>query len=52
MIDKPIGGAAFNNEFGRPNLCGHTFVPLKQILPVSATLSQAHYDRRWLWQYS
>ena len=22
MIDGPLGGAAFNNEFGRPNLCG------------------------------
>ncbi len=22
MIEGPIGGAAFNNEFGRPNLCG------------------------------
>ncbi|HKX55436.1 MAG TPA: phosphoribosylformylglycinamidine synthase, partial [Xanthomonadales bacterium] len=23
MIDGPIGGAAFNNEFGRPALCGY-----------------------------
>ncbi|WP_461481408.1 phosphoribosylformylglycinamidine synthase [Porticoccus sp.] len=23
MIDGPVGGAAFNNEFGRPNLCGY-----------------------------
>ncbi|MFA5631333.1 MAG: phosphoribosylformylglycinamidine synthase [Porticoccaceae bacterium] len=23
MIEGPIGGAAFNNEFGRPNLCGY-----------------------------
>ena len=23
MIDGPIGGAAFNNEFGRPNICGY-----------------------------
>lgn len=22
MLEGPIGGAAFNNEFGRPNLCG------------------------------
>ena len=22
MIDGPLGGAAFNNEFGRPNVCG------------------------------
>ena len=23
MNDGPIGGAAFNNEFGRPNICGY-----------------------------
>src|SRR5690606_20585903 len=23
MIDGPLGGAAFNNEFGRPNLAGY-----------------------------
>lgn len=23
MIEAPIGAAAFNNEFGRPNLCGY-----------------------------
>ena len=23
MTDAPLGGAAFNNEFGRPNLCGY-----------------------------
>lgn len=23
MIEAPIGGAAFNNEYGRPNLCGY-----------------------------
>ncbi len=23
MIQGPLGGAAFNNEFGRPNLCGY-----------------------------
>ena len=23
MIDAPLGAAAFNNEFGRPNLCGY-----------------------------
>ncbi|MDZ7770051.1 MAG: hypothetical protein U5K38_13710 [Woeseiaceae bacterium] len=23
MLDGPIGGAAFNNEFGRPNLAGY-----------------------------
>lgn len=23
IIDGPLGGAAFNNEFGRPNICGY-----------------------------
>ena len=23
MVEAPIGGAAYNNEFGRPNLCGY-----------------------------
>ncbi|HSP77499.1 MAG TPA: phosphoribosylformylglycinamidine synthase, partial [Myxococcaceae bacterium] len=23
MLEAPLGGAAFNNEFGRPNLCGY-----------------------------
>ena len=23
VVEGPIGGAAFNNEFGRPNLCGY-----------------------------
>ena len=23
MVDGPLGGAAYNNEFGRPNLCGY-----------------------------
>ena len=23
MVDGPIGAAAFNNEFGRPNICGY-----------------------------
>lgn len=32
MIEGPIGGAAFNNEFGRPNLCGY-FRTYEQIAP-------------------
>lgn len=23
MLEAPVGGASFNNEFGRPNLCGY-----------------------------
>lgn len=33
MIEGPIGGAAFNNEFGRPNLAGY-FRPLRKWRPV------------------
>ncbi len=32
MIDGPIGGAAFNNEFGRPNLAGY-FRTFECVLP-------------------
>ena len=46
MLDGPIGGASFNNEFGRPNLA--------RLLPHvraagrgrGARLSQADHDRR------
>jgi len=32
MIEGPIGGAAFNNEFGRPNVCGY-FRTYEQTVP-------------------
>ena len=34
MIQAPLGGAAFNNEFGRPGLCGYfrTFLEKNQLL--------------------
>ncbi|NND67774.1 MAG: phosphoribosylformylglycinamidine synthase [Halioglobus sp.] len=32
MLEGPIGGAAFNNEYGRPNLCGY-FRTLEQEAP-------------------
>ena len=32
MLDGPIGAAAFNNEFGRPNICGY-FRTLETVLP-------------------
>ncbi len=35
MIEGPIGGAAFNNEFGRPNLCGY-FRSFEQSAPGPA----------------
>jgi phosphoribosylformylglycinamidine synthase len=33
MIDGPLGAAAFNNEFGRPNLCGY-FRTFEQAIPT------------------
>jgi len=35
MIEGPLGGAAFNNEFGRPNLCG-TFRTFELEIPGPA----------------
>ncbi|MDX1589506.1 MAG: phosphoribosylformylglycinamidine synthase [Oleiphilaceae bacterium] len=35
MLDGPIGGAAFNNEFGRPNLSGY-FRTFEQSVPGPA----------------
>ncbi|MGA7978910.1 MAG: phosphoribosylformylglycinamidine synthase [Chromatiaceae bacterium] len=32
MLEGPIGAAAFNNEFGRPNLCGY-FRTFEQTVP-------------------
>src|SRR5690606_20260983 len=34
MIEGPLGGAAFNNEFGRPNLCGY-FRTYEELSPAS-----------------
>jgi phosphoribosylformylglycinamidine synthase len=35
MLQGPIGGAAFNNEFGRPNICGY-FRTFEMQTPESA----------------
>ncbi len=35
MIDAPLGGAAFNNEFGRPNLCGYFRTYEEQVQTVA-----------------
>jgi phosphoribosylformylglycinamidine synthase len=47
MIEGPIGAAAFNNEFGRPNLAGY-FRTFEQEVPGGggARLPQADHDRR------
>jgi len=36
MIDGPLGGAAFNNEFGRPNIAGY-FRTYEAEVPAAAT---------------
>ncbi|CAA0100609.1 Phosphoribosylformylglycinamidine synthase [BD1-7 clade bacterium] len=35
MIEGPIGGAAFNNEFGRPNICGYFRTYENSVLSVN-----------------
>ena len=34
MLEGPVGGASFNNEFGRPNLCGY-FRTYEQEVPAA-----------------
>ena len=46
MLDGPIGGASFNNEFGRPNLLGYFRTFEQQVARRGARLSQADHDRR------
>ena len=45
MIDGPIGGAAFNNEFGRPTWAA-TSASTSRRWPACARLPQADHDRR------
>ena len=42
----PIGAAAFNNEFGRPNLAGYFRTFEQEVQGESARLSQADHGRR------
>ena len=46
MIDGPLGGAAFNNEFGRPNLGGYFRVYEQTVGGAAPRLPQADHDRR------
>ena len=46
MHDGPIGAAAFNNEFGRPNLAGYFRTFEQRGGGRDARLSQADHDRR------
>ena len=41
MLSGPLGGAAFNNEFGRPNLCGY-FRTFQQPDPAGQGLRGYH----------
>jgi phosphoribosylformylglycinamidine synthase len=41
MLEAPLGGAAFNNEFGRPNLCGY-FRAFEQAAPDGTGLWGYH----------
>ncbi len=44
MIDGPLGGAAFNNEFGRPNLGGY-FRVYEQTVGVGANAQRRGYHK-------
>ncbi|MBK8477195.1 MAG: phosphoribosylformylglycinamidine synthase [Opitutaceae bacterium] len=39
MLDGPLGGAAFNNEFGRPNLLGYFRTFEQEVPAVGATVA-------------
>ncbi|EWS60921.1 Phosphoribosylformylglycinamidine synthase [Methylibium sp. T29-B] len=44
MIDGPLGGAAFNNEFGRPNLGGY-FRVYEQTVGAGAQAQRRGYHK-------
>ena len=46
MIEGPVGAASFNNEFGRPALCGYFRTFEQEIGGERLGLSQTHHDRR------
>jgi phosphoribosylformylglycinamidine synthase len=50
MLEGPIGAAAFNNEFGRPNLAGY-FRSFEMEVAVNCALPQTDRDRRRRGQY-
>jgi len=45
MLEGPIGGAAFNNEYGRPNLCGY-FRSFEYLMPDSELSDHGQEDIR------
>lgn len=44
MLEGPIGGAAFNNEFGRPNICGY-FRSFEQTVDVGLGEQRRGYHK-------
>ncbi len=44
MVEGPLGGAAFNNEFGRPNLLGY-FREYEQTVPSDVDTVQRGYHK-------
>jgi phosphoribosylformylglycinamidine synthase len=44
MLEGPIGAAAFNNEFGRPNLCGY-FRTYEQEVPAGKATELRGYHK-------
>jgi phosphoribosylformylglycinamidine synthase len=46
MIEGPLGGAAFNNEFGRPNINGY-FRTFEAEVPAAAAMAKVTSDK---WQ--
>jgi len=45
MIEGPIGAAAFNNEFGRPNLCGYFRTYEQNVAPAGETMQLRGYHK-------
>jgi phosphoribosylformylglycinamidine synthase len=44
MVEGPIGAAAFNNEFGRPNLCGY-FRTFEEAVPSAGQYEVRGYHK-------
>ena len=45
MIEAPVGGATFNNEFGRPNLCGYFRSFEERVLNESGEMQVRGYHK-------
>ena len=44
MVEAPLGAAAFNNEFGRPNLCGY-FRTFEELVPCAGGMELRGYHK-------